>query len=608
MMKFGSRPARKAGRGESDHRNIMTISYQFNVATASFAGFPKLLARWKGSVYKLVFKEVLVYASLYIIISFVYRIALTEPQRRTFEQVCLHMEISVNFIPLTFVLGFYVSFVVGRWWDQWNSYPWPDRLCFLIILYISGTDERSRLIRRTLVRYLNASSVLLTRSVSIVAKKRFPTFNHLVEAGLLTKEEFTYFEDLNIQYAKYWVPLVWFTKLVDQAKNESLFKDPSGGMKQIMDELMNFRDKQAKIWAFDYVSVPIVYTQVVTLATYMYFVGCLFSRQFLDPAQKYENYVADIYIPIFTLLQFFFYVGWLKVAESLINPWGEDDDDFEVNWIIDRNMQVSYAMVDDMSNQNPGLEKDRYWDEHDVQLPYTQAAMEAKKKPNLDHLGSTMNLSVPPSGRPMRRPSAPDVALGSSIDLVLRKGNRKISREEDLYAYLPRNPSQNSFQEISITVPADPYQGQRPTTSQPEVQIMKDENGYLTPGFPTYTESQPFGPEIAQKRIRKISSPARTRFYSPDKEILAKFNSRLGTITDSHDEETEHAEILRSPQSAPGGSQSQRSLGEMSPGVGFQQGQQTAGTSTEPLLKPENHDDDDDDDDVITGGANHVVA
>ena len=48
-----------------------------------------------------------------------------------FEKIVRHCEAMTNLIPLTFVLGFYVSIVITRWWNQFVNIPWPDRYAIL---------------------------------------------------------------------------------------------------------------------------------------------------------------------------------------------------------------------------------------------------------------------------------------------------------------------------------------------------------------------------------------------------------------------------------------------------------------------------------------------
>ncbi|KAL6481784.1 hypothetical protein MHYP_G00098640 [Metynnis hypsauchen] len=370
----------------------MTVTYTARVANARFCGFSKLLLAWRGSIYKVLYKEVLAFFIMYTGISITYRFFLLDEQKRYFEKLSIYCNHYASLIPMSFVLGFYVTLIVNRWWSQYTSIPLPDSIMCVLSGGLQGGDERGRLLRRTLMRYASLASLLILRSVSTAVFKRFPTMDHVVEAGFMTREERKKFESLHSPYNKYWIPCVWFTNLAAVARSEGRIKDDNT-YKLLLEELNVFRGRCSMLFHYDMISVPLVYTQVVTLAVYSFFLVCLIGRQFLDPSQGYPGHDLDLYVPIFTLLQFFFYAGWLKVAEQLINPFGEDDDDFETNWLIDRNFQASMMAVDEMYGDLPMMERDRYWNDSNPRPPYTAATLFVLRKPSFQ--GSTFDMAIP---------------------------------------------------------------------------------------------------------------------------------------------------------------------------------------------------------------------
>lgn len=74
------------------------------------------------------------------------------------------------------------------------------------------------------------------------------------------------------------------------------------------------------MFAYDWISIPLVYTQTVTIATYTYFMAKIMGSQYLDPTRGYSHHEVDLYIPVFTIFEFFFFMGWLK-GLNIFSTW-----------------------------------------------------------------------------------------------------------------------------------------------------------------------------------------------------------------------------------------------------------------------------------------------
>ncbi|KAJ8922643.1 hypothetical protein NQ315_007675, partial [Exocentrus adspersus] len=338
---------------------------------------------WRGSIYKIVWPNLLLFLGIYYLLNITYLYVLDATWKGYFARMVTYCAKYGGLIPLSFVLGFYVNIVYTRWWSQYTSIPFPDNLAILIGASIKGQGDRARIIRRTIVRYVCVTFTMTLTMLSPKVKKRFPTLDHYVDVGLISPQEKNLMEQLDNEYpsySKYWLPLAWAASVTTRARHEGVITNDLE-VKGILDELNAFRSKCGGMLDYDWISVPLVYTQVVTLAVYSYFLVTVIGYQFIEENHESYKEIIVFSFPFMPIIEFFFYVGWLKVAETLINPFGDDDDDFEVVWMVDRHIQVCFLLVDKIHQEHPKLGKDAFWEETaPTVLPFTVASQDYMKE------------------------------------------------------------------------------------------------------------------------------------------------------------------------------------------------------------------------------------
>ena len=115
---------------------------------------------------------------------------------------------------MTFLLGFYVSNIVKRWWDTYKTLPWPDSLVAISHALVDFKSERSMEFCQTILRYCMLSYILCIRRLSKALKQMFPNDKSLIKAKVATRKELLLIEKQGELGRVWWIPISWCTTTI----------------------------------------------------------------------------------------------------------------------------------------------------------------------------------------------------------------------------------------------------------------------------------------------------------------------------------------------------------------------------------------------------------
>lgn len=111
---------------------------------------------------------------------------------------------------------------------------------------------------------------------------------------------------------RWWIPIKWAIEVLNTARREKFITN-APGFSHLLGRLSDFRKGLTEVASYGYLPVPLVYTQVVHLAVYVFFAVSLIGEQWIIWKQEGDEEV-DLYYPVFMT------VRWAQSIIEEINP------------------------------------------------------------------------------------------------------------------------------------------------------------------------------------------------------------------------------------------------------------------------------------------------
>nr|CAH0106158.1 unnamed protein product [Daphnia galeata] len=328
----------------SDGIAVNTDIYGNNRAGRSFKS---VLFRWKRSVYQLIWKHLLIYAIVYVLLSILYQFILNEDGKKNFRVLAEHCTGYSRSLNIMIVLGFFTSTTMQRLFNMQITIPGTSKSITMFILSLKPDLPEGPLIIEQYARWQILSWVLTFRLVSKPLSKIYPDLASLQSAGLLTQEERDILEKPEFTNPNTPRPLAvidWILLLLKETFLKSRYFAEINYMRNV-DVVMAYKKSCGNTIKFATQNISPALIQAVILAVYGF--GCitLMARNFSKEDAPLSNALIS-YIPLMPGLQFFIYFAWLCFGRAAVDPFGDDEDDINVKQLVQSHIEDSIRLKD----------------------------------------------------------------------------------------------------------------------------------------------------------------------------------------------------------------------------------------------------------------------